>query len=210
MTCECVRNGSMKARWLVGVVVLMAAVAFGDYEELQVTVKRVRPNVDAEAMMAYYRTNAPDLLEEIEKRRVAYPEAMDAYLGQLADHFQEIDKLRGEDNVMYERKVKEERQQCQVRRLSKTVQQLAKAPAEEGADAKAEREKQLKAARLQLRKLLEAAFDEAQQQQLIQINRLESEVRDLRRVATERSKNRGYILQERFRTLTGEEWPEEK
>ncbi|MBP5674118.1 MAG: hypothetical protein J6X49_17165 [Victivallales bacterium] len=200
----------MKARWLVGVVVLMAAVAFGDYEELQVTVKRVRPNVDAEAMMAYYRTNAPDLLEEIEKRRVAYPEAMDAYLGQLADHFQEIDKLRGEDNVMYERKVKEERQQCQVRRLSKTVQQLAKAPAEEGADAKAEREKQLKAARLQLRKLLEAAFDEAQQQQLIQINRLESEVRDLRRVATERSKNRGYILQERFRTLTGEEWPEEK
>ena len=200
----------MKARWLVGVVVLMAAVAFGNYEELQVTVKRVRPNVDAEAMMAYYRTNAPDLLEEIEKRRVAYPEAMDAYLGQLADHFQEIDKLRGEDNVMYERKVKEERQQCQVRRLSKTVQQLAKAPAEEGADAKAEREKQLKAARLQLRKLLEAAFDEAQQQQLIQINRLESEVRDLRRVATERSKNRGYILQERFRTLTGEEWPEEK
>ena len=200
----------MKARWLVGVVVLMAAVAFGDYEELQETVKRVRPNVDAEAMMAYYRTNAPDLLEEIEKRRAAYPEAMDAYLGQLADHFQEIDKLRGEDNVMYERKVKEERQQCQVRRLSKTVQQLAKAPAEEGADAKAEREKQLKAARLQLRKLLEAAFDEAQQQQLIQINRLESEVRDLRRVATERSKNRGYILQERFRTLTGEEWPEEK
>lgn len=200
----------MKARWLVGVVVLMAAVAFGDYEELQETVKRVRPNVDAEAMMAYYRTNAPDLLEEIEKRRAAYPEAMDAYLGQLADHFQEIDKLRGEDNMMYERKVKEERQQCQVRRLSKTVQQLAKAPAEEGADAKAEREKQLKAARLQLRKLLEAAFDEAQQQQLIQINRLESEVRDLRRVATERSKNRGYILQERFRTLTGEEWPEEK
>ncbi|MBR6059278.1 MAG: hypothetical protein IKP58_14005 [Victivallales bacterium] len=200
----------MKARWLVGVVVLMAAVAFGDYEELQETVKRVRPNVDAEAMMAYYRTNAPDLLEEIEKRRAAYPEAMDAYLGQLADHFQEIDKLRGEDNVMYERKVKEERQQCQVRRLSKTVQQLAKAPAEEGVDAKAEREKQLKAARLQLRKLLEAAFDEAQQQQLIQINRLESEVRDLRRVATERSKNRGYILQERFRTLTGEEWPEEK
>ncbi|MCR4572416.1 MAG: hypothetical protein K5787_01480 [Lentisphaeria bacterium] len=200
----------MKARWLVGVVVLMAAVAFGDYEELQETVKRVRPNVDAEAMMAYYRTNAPDLLEEIEKRRAAYPEAMDAYLGQLADHFQEIDKLRGEDNVMYERKVKEERQQCQVRRLSKTVQQLAKAPAEEGADAKAEREKQLKAARLQLRKLLESAFDEAQQQQLIQINRLESEVRDLRRVATERSKNRDYILQERFRTLTGEEWPEEK
>ena len=199
----------MKAKWLAWAIVLMAAVAFGDYEELQETVKRIRPNVDAEAMMAYYRTNAADLLEEIEKRRAAYPEAMDAYLGQLADHFQEIDKLRGEDNVMYERKVKEERQQCQVRRLSRTVQQLSKAPAEEGADAKAEREKQLKAARLQLRKLLEAAFDEAQQQQLIQINRLESEVRDLRRVATERSKNRGYILQERFRTLTGEEWPEE-
>ena len=200
----------MKARWLVGAVVLMAMAVFGDYEALLETARRVRPNVDAEAMMGYYRTNAPDLLEEIEKRRAAYPEAMDGYLGQLADHFQEIDKLRGEDNVMYERKVKEERQQCQVRRLSKTVQQLSKAPVDEEMDSKTERERQLKAARLQLRRLLEAAFDEAQQQQLIQINRLESEVRDLRRVATERSKNRGYILQERFRALTGEEWPEEK
>ena len=52
--------------------------------------------------------------------------------------------------------------------------------------------------------------DEAQQQQLIQINQLESEVRDLRRLATDRSKNRKYILQERFRTLTGEDWPEDK
>lgn len=200
----------MKAKWLAWAIVLMVSSAFGDYEALMETVKRVRPNVDADAMMAYYKTNAPDLMEEIEKRRTAYPQAMDAYLGQLADHFQEIDKLRGEDNAMYERKVREEQQQWQVRRMSKTVQQLSKAPADEGEDAKMKREKQLKAARLRLRKLLEEAFDEAQQQQLIQINRLESEVRDLRRVATERSKNRGYILQERFRTLTGEEWPEEK
>ena len=62
----------------------------------------------------------------------------------------------------------------------------------------------------ELRNLLEQAFDEAQQQQLIQINQLESEVRDLRRLATDRSKNRKYILQERFRTLTGEDWPEDK
>ena len=197
-------------KMLVMVAVAMACLATAVQAELAETLKRVRPNVEAEAMLGYYRENAPDLLEEIEKRRKAYPEAMDAYLGQLADHFQEVDKLRGEDNAAYDRMVKKEKQQCQVRRLSREIQQLAKPAKNEAKDAADQRLALLKESRLQLRKLLEQAFDEAQQQQLIQINKLESEVRDLRRLATERSKNRANILQERFRTLTGEDWPEEK
>ena len=193
-------------------VMLMAAaclVAVAQ-EELAETLKRVRPNVEADAMLQYYRTNAPDLLEEIEKRRKAYPEAMDAYLGQLADHFQEVDKLRGEDNALFDRMVRQEKQQCEVRKLSRDIQQLAKVPKKESKNDEEQRLAQLKEARAKLRMLLEQSFDEAQQQQLIQINKLESEVRDLRRLATERSKNRKYILQERFRTLTGEDWTEEK
>ncbi|MBR5838006.1 MAG: hypothetical protein IKZ84_05615 [Victivallales bacterium] len=197
-------------KMMVMVAVAMACLATAVQAELAETLKRVRPNVEAEAMLGYYRENAPDLLEEIEKRRKAYPEAMDAYLGQLADHFQEVDKLRGEDNAAYDRMVKKEKQQCQVRRLSREIQQLAKPAKNEAKDAADQRLALLKESRLQLRKLLEHAFDEAQQQQLIQINKLESEVRDLRRLATERSKNRANILQERFRTLTGEDWPEEK
>ncbi|MBR4417939.1 MAG: hypothetical protein IKS67_14270 [Victivallales bacterium] len=197
-------------KMMVMVAVAMACLVTAVQAELAETLKRVRPNVEAEAMLGYYRENAPDLLEEIEKRRKAYPEAMDAYLGQLADHFQEVDKLRGEDNAAYDRMVKKEKQQCQVRRLSREIQQLAKPAKNEAKDAADQRLALLKESRLQLRKLLEQAFDEAQQQQLIQINKLESEVRDLRRLATERSKNRANILQERFRTLTGEDWPEEK
>ena len=191
-------------------VMLMAAACLAAVaqEELAESLKRVRPNVEADAMLQYYRTNAPDLLEEIEKRRKAYPEAMDAYLGQLADHFQEVDKLRGEDNALYDRMVRQEKQQCEVRKLSREIQQLAKVPKKEPKNVEGQRLAQLKEARAQLRKLLEQAFDDAQQQQLIQINKLESEVRDLRRLATERSKNRKYILQERFRTLTGEDWTE--
>ena len=191
-------------------VMLMAAACLAAVaqEELAESLKRVRPNVEADAMLQYYRTNAPDLLEEIEKRRKAYPEAMDAYLGQLADHFQEVDKLRGEDNALYDRMVRQEKQQCEVRKLSREIQQLAKVPKKEPKNVEEQRLAQLKEARAQLRKLLEQAFDDAQQQQLIQINKLESEVRDLRRLATERSKNRKYILQERFRTLTGEDWTE--
>ena len=161
-------------------------------------------------MLGYYRANAPDLLEEIEKRRKAYPEAMDAYLAQLADHFQEVDKLRGEDNALYDRMVRQEKRQCDVRKLSREIQRLAKTPKNEPKNVAEQRLAQLKESRLKLRNLLEQAFDEAQQQQLIQINQLESEVRDLRRLATDRSKNRKYILQERFRTLTGEDWPEDK
>ena len=197
-------------RMMVILAVAAACLATAGEAELLETLKHVRPNVEAEAMLGYYRENAPDLLEEIEKRRKAYPEAMNAYLGQLADHFQEVDKLRGEDNAAYDRMVKKEKQQCQVRRLSREIQQLAKPAKNEAKDAADQRLALLKESRLQLRKLLEQAFDEAQQQQLIQINKLESEVRDLRRLVTERSKNRQYILQERFRTLTGEDWPEEK
>ena len=192
---------------LMTALACLAAVA---QEELAETLKRVRPNVEAEAMLGYYRANAPDLLEEIEKRRKAYPEAMDAYLAQLADHFQGVDKLRGEDNALYERMVRQEKRQCDVRKLSREIQRLAKTPKNEPKNVEEQRLAQLKESRLKLRNLLEQAFDEAQQQQLIQINQLESEVRDLRRLATDRSKNRKYILQERFRTLTGEDWPEDK
>ena len=194
-------------------VILMTALAcLADVaqDELAETLKRVRPNVEAEAMLGYYRANAPDLLEEIEKRRKAYPEAMDAYLAQLADHFQEVDKLRGEDNALYDRMVRQEKRQCDVRKLSREIQRLAKTPKNEPKNVAEQRLAQLKESRLKLRNLLEQACDEAQQQQLIQINQLESEVRDLRRLATDRSKNRKYILQERFRTLTGEDWPEDK
>ncbi len=192
---------------LMTALACLAAVA---QDELAETLKRVRPNVEAEAMLGYYRANAPDLLEEIEKRRKAYPEAMDAYLAQLADHFQEVDKLRGEDNALYDRMVRQEKRQCDVRKLSREIQRLAKTPKNEPKNVAEQRLAQLKESRLKLRNLLEQAFDEAQQQQLIQINQLESEVRDLRRLATDRSKNRKYILQERFRTLTGEDWPEDK
>ena len=191
---------------LMTALACLAAVA---QDELAETLKRVRPNVEAEAMLGYYRANAPDLLEEIEKRRKAYPEAMDAYLAQLADHFQEVDKLRGEDNALYDRMVRQEKRQCDVRKLSREIQRLAKTPKNEPKNVAEQRLAQLKESRLKLRNLLEQAFDEAQQQQLIQINQLESEVRDLRRLATDRSKNRKYILQERFRTLTGEDWPED-
>ena len=197
-------------RMMVILAVAAAFLATAGETELLETLKRVRPNVEAEAMLGYYRENAPDLLEEIEKRRKAYPEAMDAYMGQLADHFQEVDKLRGEDNAMYDRMIRQEKQQCEVRKLSREIQQLSKPAKNEAKEAATQRLAQLKESRLQLRKLLEQAFDEAQQQQLIQINRLESEVHDLRRLATERSKNRAFILQERFRTLTGEDWPDEK
>lgn len=192
---------------LMTVAACVAAVA---QEDLAETLKRIRPNVEADAMLAYYRTNAPDLLEEIEKRRKAYPEAMDAYLGQLADHFQEVDKLRGEDNALYDRMIRQEKRQCNVRKLSREIQTLAKTPKNEPKNVEEQRLALLNETRLQLKNLLEQAFDEAQQQQLIQINKLESEVRDLRRLATERSKNRKNILQERFRTLTGEDWPEDK
>ena len=157
-------------KMMVILMTALACLAAVAQDELAETLKRIRPNVEAEAMLGYYRANAPDLLEEIEKRRKAYPEAMDAYLAQLADHFQEVDKLRGEDNALYDRMVRQEKRQCDVRKLSREIQRLAKTPKNEPKNVEEQRLAQLKESRLKLRNLLEQAFDEAQQQQLIQIN----------------------------------------
>ena len=57
------------------------------------------------------------------------------------------------------------------------------------------------------RKLLEESFRFSQQNQLIEVNRLEAEVRDLRRLLEEREANRSLIMQQRYFQLTGEQLP---
>ena len=79
-----------------------------------------------------------------------------------------------------------------MRKLAREIQRLGK-PVEDK-DADAQRQQDLAKARTELKVVLETVFDESQQQQLIEINRLESEVRDLRRLANDRAANKDFIL----------------
>ena len=155
--------------------------------------------VDAERMVAFYAVNAPDLLAEWQKRCVASPEKGLEYTNMLLKNFLEIDKFREANPEEYERLVKQQRTESQIRTISLEIQELAKRD-----DAK-ERLNELK---LKLKQLMEDAFDEAQRRQLLEINRLENEVRNLRNLAEQRAANKQKILQQRFMLMTdGQEWP---
>ena len=66
--------------------------------------------------------------------------------------------------------------------------------------------KSLQETRQQLREVLEKCFERSQQNQLIELNRLEAEVRDLRALLQQRQGARELILQQRFLDLSGVTW----
>ncbi len=182
-------------------LLLGQSVFCAEPETLEAAFKRVRPGSEPQAIIGFFKTNAPDLLDEIQAKRKDFPDAMDIFIAQLADRFAEIDAYRGEDQATYDRLVRQERQQCQVRKLAREIQRLGK-PVEDK-DADAQRQQDLAKAKTELKVVLETVFDESQQQQLIELNRLESEVRDLRRLANDRAANKDFILKQRFEALTG-------
>ena len=170
-------------------------------QELLMQAKKENPSLDADAMILFYRKNSPDLLAEWESRCVSSLEKGADYMKLLIKNFLDIDKYREGNPDEYERLVRLMQNESLIRTTSLEIQNLAKH------DTPEDKEKLLEL-KLKLRKLMEDAFDEAQRRQLLEINRLENEVRNLRNLAEQRAANKQSILQQRFILLTnGQEWP---
>ena len=168
--------------------------------ELLRQAQKENDGLDAEALIAFYGKNSPDLLTEWEKRLKASPEKGIEYAKLLIKNYLDIDKFRESKPDEYERLVRQLKNDSLIRMTSLEIQNLAK---QENVD----KEKLLEL-KLKLRKLMEDAFDEAQRRQLLEINRLENEVRNLRNLAEQRAANKQSILQQRFMLMTdGQEWP---
>lgn len=169
-------------------------------------VREKYPQINPNDVVAFHRQYAPDLLAEWERRCREEATSAKAYFLLLADNFAAIDALRKDDPEEYERQIQQQQTESQVRSLSRQIQALA-VEEDEGDDPHRQQTRQR--LKLELKHLLEKNFDEAQQRQMIEINRLEAEMRNLRRLADERAANRRLILRQRFYILTGDMWPEE-
>lgn len=176
-------------------------------QDAYAAVREKYPQINPDDVVAFHRQHAPDLLAEWDRRCRDESTGAKAYFLLLADNFAAIDVLRKDDPDEYERQVKQQATESQVRGLSRQIQALAR----EGGVGVGAPHRLLTKQRLQLelKHLLEQSFDEAQQRQLIEINRLETEMRNLRRLADERAANRRLILGQRFYILTGDMWPED-
>ena len=157
------------------------------------------PGIDGNELLDFCNEFTPDLLDEWKRLCAEQPEKAQNYLELLTKRFLKAISLREKDTSEYERFVKQLKTETQIRTLSRRIQLLDL----EDESTQDER-RQLK---VQLAALMEKAFDDAQLQQQIEINRLENEVKNLRSLAEERAANKQFILRQRFLLLTGEEWP---
>ena len=157
------------------------------------------PGIDGNELLDFCNEFTPDLLDEWKRLCAEQPEKAQNFLELLTKRFLKALSLREKDTSEYERFVKQLKTETQIRSLSRKIQLLVI----EDESTQDER-RQLK---VQLAALMEKAFDDAQLQQQIEINRLENEVKNLRSLAEERAANKQFILRQRFLLLTGEEWP---
>lgn len=159
------------------------------------SVEKKYPDLKVDEMFAFYKEYGPDLLEEWQRRSQNSAEKADLYLDILSRHYLEIISLRNKDPEEYERLVKQQRTEYEIRLLSRQIQKLA---------ASEKEPEKLAQSKKQLKKIMDDAFEEAQKRQFIEINRLENQIRELKNLANERAANKQTILQQRFYLLTGQ------
>ncbi len=154
-------------------------------------------------ILTFYARHIPEALAEFDDRCRENPGTARRYLSHLVKRYAALLPLRSRNAEEYKRILAVERMEAKTRRLGRTVRQQNKAGTDaadtggsgpERGEADEERE---------LRGLLSRVFAAVQQNQLIEINRLEAELRELRRLVAEREANKDLILQTRFEELAG-------
>jgi hypothetical protein len=119
----------------------------------------------------------------------------------------ELERIRLENPDEHKRLLELEKLESKARMLGRQIQTLAARTRENKVP---ETLLALARARRQLADLLTKGFETEQQSQQIEVNRLEAEIRELRRLLEERAANKNLILEQRFFQLTGEEWPQDR
>jgi len=167
------------------------------------------PGLQPKALLRFYENHNPDALAELDSECREDAAVAEGYLRRLTERFLVLDKLRTTDPDEFGRVLEIERLESKGLCLARKVREVRNAM---GRDKKAKRalSADLQTAKDELRGILKRTFETAQQNQLIEINRLESEVRELRRLLNERATNEELIVERRFVELAGEEYAGEK
>ncbi len=160
-------------------------------------------------MIEFFQEVAPDRLVELDKACAKSLREAEQCARNLAETFKAYQQVRKENPEEYRRLVEIEKLESEVRRLGAKVRELVEALKGGGGrgEVRTDTILALRAAKQELVAALEKGFVVSQQNQLIELNRLEAEVRELRQLLAGRGEQREAILAQRFRELTGEEPP---
>jgi hypothetical protein len=165
------------------------------------------PGVNVAAMLEYYSRTSPDIHAEIRTHIVGAADDAAAYLGRLAEHYVRLDRVRERNPAEFERLMSLDLLESRARMLGKLILQFSSATAEGASADPAVASAALSRAKDELRGVLERAFDSTQQNQRIELNRLDAELRTMRRLLDERASKRDLIIRQRFLELCGQDLP---
>lgn len=156
-------------------------------------------------VIRFYRQHAPNFLLELDSKAHVSPAAADAYFEQLQVRHRLLAGLKKSNPDKYGEEMRALGQRDECMALSRSVRALRRRALAQAADVPVEQLEDLRLrAEKRLYELLGDIFTETQQRQLIEINRLEAEIRELRRLVRQREANRETILQSQFEELVRE------
>ncbi|MBT7161579.1 MAG: hypothetical protein HN849_19800 [Victivallales bacterium] len=158
----------------------------------------MKPN----ALWGFYKRYAPDRIQQFERACKTSASKSQESLLAMAQHYLDLEELRQRNPEEYGRLLELEQAESKARELGRRVTALALSSSKPGSVG----HKSLLKTRKELRLALEKCFQSSQQNQLIEMNRLEAEVRDLRALLQQRQGARELILQQRFLDLSGTHW----
>ena len=172
-------------------------------ERLVASLAESFPEVDPKAMTLFYSQHNPEALSLLDRKSQNDPVAAADYLIGLAQHFAKLEKIRLASREEYERMLQIERLESKIQRLGGRVQEVRRGLPNAGQN-RVDLEAVLNETSRELRLALQQVFTATQQNELIEINRIEAEVKELRRLLEAREAKKDLILEHRFLEVTGE------
>ena len=167
--------------------------------------RQILAGIQSEEMLGFFAEANPEFLAELDGKCRDDMGAAQEQLRWMARRFRDLERLRIRSPRDYEREVRIERLEGRSRSLGKTVRALTEPEAEQTRRGRvATSDVDPAKTKRALKAVLQDAFTVVQQGQLIEVNRLEAELKELRRLLAEREANRQTILERRFLELTGQ------
>ncbi len=147
----------------------------------------------------FYETNAPWFLIELEETCTERPDEAKNHADQLLARMQHLLTIKKTRPDEYERLLNMLALQNRCLSLSRKIRNQRRVLDQTGRNAD---NAQLSRSQEELRRVLADIFTATQQNQLIEINRLEAEVREMRRMIQQREVNKESLLESRFKQMT--------
>ena len=159
----------------------------------------------AEEALRFFRTHGTGYLVHLAALHADGDRAQaHRFASDMVERFAYLQSVKARNPDEYERLVAIEEMTARSLVLARRVREEGESPAEKGGAAEETGEATLDTPAAELTNLLERIFEARQQNQLIEINRLEAEVREMRRLLEQRQANKEMIVGRRYTELTGQ------